>query len=502
MNNKKDVILSVENLCRFYAGVAANNNINLSIMRGEIHAIAGENGAGKSTLIKMLTGAVEPSKGRIVYNGQTYSAMRPDLAINEGISTVYQEFNLVPYLSVSENIYLGREPMKGGIVNKKKMNQDTQEIFDLMEVGIDPNMLVSHMGVAQQQLVEIAKAVSINSKVLILDEPTAPLTTKESKVLFDIIHMLNKRGISIIYISHRLEEIFDLCDRVSILRDGELISTYNIVDIDENILVRDMIGRSLEGTYPERQNVLGDIVFEVNQLANDSISNINFQLRRGEILGFGGLVGSGRSELMETIFGARETVSGTMLFNGNKYRPNSPKEALDYGIGLIPEDRKKQGIVLTMNVDDNILMCSYHKALTGGVISNKSVNRIANEQKEVLNIKTPTMKQLVANLSGGNQQKVVLAKILSSDCDLIIFDEPTRGIDVGAKQEIYELVRELVNEGKSVIMVSSDMPELLGMSDRVLIMREGTIVGELERDDFSQEEVLLYAAGLKSSIKE
>lgn len=492
-------ILSVEKLCKYYSGVAANRNISFSIEEGEIHSLAGENGAGKSTLIKMLTGAIRPSEGKIVIRGEDYAYLLPDQAIELGISTVYQEFNLVPYLSVAENIFLGKEPMKKGLIDHRKMLEQAREIFRSMEIDLDPQTQVASLGVAYQQLVEIAKAVSSHCRILILDEPTAPLTKKECEILFKVVRRLNDSGVTIIYISHRLEEIFSLCDRVSVLRDGQLIDTYATDAITEEDLVRAMIGRSLEETYPEKRGELGEVLFEARDLASADLRGVSFQLRKGEVLGFGGLVGAGRSELMETLFGARRLDAGEMLWEGRPYRPASPRQALARGIGLIPEDRKRQGVHLSMNVEDNTLMCSFKKCMRSGVIRSALQRKIAYDQQQRLRIKTPSLRQLVRNLSGGNQQKVVLAKILSSDCKLIIFDEPTRGIDVGAKQEIYTIMRELAEAGKCIIMVSSDMPELLGMSDRICVMRRGRIVGELAKEEFSQESVLLYAAGLKKA---
>ena len=491
-------ILEVKNLSKYYAGVKALDDVSLSFRRGEVHALAGENGAGKSTLIKAITGAIEPTAGTIILEGESFSKLTPIEAIEKGIAAIYQEFTLIPYLTVAENIYFGKEISNRGFVDRKAMNAKVSELLEDMGIELDPTAYVRDLGIAYQQIVEIVKAVAANSKILIMDEPTAPLTNKETEMLFQIIGKLRQREVTIIYISHRLDEIFRVCDRVSVMRDGKYICTEDTADISVHQLVAHMVGRELGEDYPARTKPLGDVVLDVSDLHSAKVNGVSFQLHRGEILGFGGLVGAGRTEVMQALFGADRITGGTVSVNGKKVTIKSPAMALDEGIGLIPEDRKNQGVLLGLSVRQNVTFSSLKQAMVGWFVSDKKDIAIANEYTDKLRIKTPSVNQLVKNLSGGNQQKVVLAKALATKCDIIIFDEPTRGIDVGAKQEIYNLMRQLVDEeGKSIIMVSSEMPELIGMSDRILVMRHGRIAGEIPKEDYSQELILEYASGLR-----
>jgi len=493
----QNCILEVRHLSKYYAGVKALDDVSVTFREGEIHALAGENGAGKSTLIKTLTGAITPTGGEIVLEGQIYDKLDPVGAIDKGISAIYQEFNLVPYLTVAENVFYGKEMMKNGLVDKRAMNAEVQKTLDEMGIKLKPSTLVSDLGVAYQQIIEIVKAVAANSKILIMDEPTAPLTNTETQVLFNIISNLRKKNVTIIYISHRLEEIFHMCDRVTVMRDGKYVSTRDVGDITQKELIADMVGRTLGEDYPQRAKPVGDTVLEVKGLNNDRVRDVSFRLKKGEILGFAGLVGAGRTEVMQAIYGADKLEGGQVYLNGKPIRIKDPSKALDKGIGLIPEDRKNQGIHLGLSIRQNITFSSLKQAMTGPFINKKKDTAISEEYGKKLQIRMPGINQLAMNLSGGNQQKVVLAKVLATKCDVIIFDEPTRGIDVGAKQEIYMLMRQLVEEeGKSIIMVSSEMPELIGMSDRILIMHNGKIAGELGREDFSQELILEYASGL------
>ena len=493
----QDYILEVKDLCKYYPGVKALDGVSVGFKEGEVHALAGENGAGKSTLIKMLTGAIEPTRGEIVLNGESYPKLGPIEAIEKGISAVYQEFNLIPYLTVAENVFYGKEIMKGAFVNKKAMAAEVQKALDEFEIKLNPMAVISDLGVAYQQITEIVKAVMANSKVLIMDEPTAPLTNKETELLFNIVDKLKKNKVTIIFISHRMEEMFEICDRVTVLRDGKYISTKEVKDITRKELITDMVGRELGENYPERVTELGEPVLRVKGLTNDKIKDVSFEVRKGEIFGFGGLVGAGRTEVMQALFGADRIESGEVYLNGKRVRIKSPGDALDHGIGLLPEDRKNQGVLLGLSVKENVTFSSLGQAMRGPFVDKKKDTAIAEEYVGKLQIKTPSINQLVKNLSGGNQQKVVLAKMLATQCDVIIFDEPTRGIDVGAKQEIYNLMRHLTDEeGKTILMVSSEMPELIGMSDRMLVMRFGYVVGELKREEFSQELILEYASGL------
>ena len=489
-----DAILKVDHLSKYFAQVKALDDITFDVKRGEIHALCGENGAGKSTFIKLLTGAHEPTKGKITFDGIEYDKLNPKLAMDLGISVIYQEFSLIPYLTVAENIFFGREIQKFGMRNIKKMEIMAQELCDEMGIEVDVNTRVRDLGIAYQQIVEIMKAVSKNAKFIIMDEPTAPLTLKEMDIFFKIVRSLRKKGVTIIFISHRLEEVFELCDRVTVFCDGKYMVTKAVKDVTKKQLIAYMVGRELTEDYPGTQGKTGEICLEVSGITNGRVKEASFTLRRGEIVGIGGLVGAGRTELARILYGADRYVGGKMVLNGKPYMPKSPKDALRKGIGLIPEDRKQQGLVLGFSVEDNTAYSSLERLSKGIVVQNGKTARLAEEYIEGLRIKTPDKDQLVKRLSGGNQQKVVIARILATKCDILIFDEPTRGIDVGAKQEIYALMASLADQGKSIIMISSEMPELIGMSDRMLIMNNGKIVGELKKEEFTQERILEIAS--------
>lgn len=492
-----DFVLEVKNLKKYYAGVKALDDVSVGFREGEAHALVGENGAGKSTLIKVITGAIEPTSGEIIFNGDVHKSFTPSWAIQHGISAIYQEFTLVPHLSVAENIFLGKEISRRGFVDKRRMNEEAKNILRSMGIHLNPSRHISDLGVAHQQIVEIAKAVAANSRILIMDEPTAPLTNSETIILFDLIERLKKKGVTILFITHRMEEMYKICETVTIMRDGKHIITRPVEGLSRQKLLSYMVGHELGENYPVRKKPLGDIVLSVQKLSNNKVQNISFDLRKGEILGIGGLVGAGRTELLQAVFGADSIEEGTILLNHEEVKIKNPGVALAKGIGLIPEDRKNQGILLGLSVRHNVSFSALKQVMKGPFIDNKKEMGIANSYVNKLRIKTPSITQLVKNLSGGNQQKIVLAKILASNCDVIIFDEPTRGIDVGAKQEIYHLMRNIVDdEGKSVIMVSSEMSELIGMSDRILIMRLGQIVGELSKEEFNQELILEYASGI------
>ncbi len=490
-----DNILELKHITKLYPGVTALNDVSLDVRRGEVHALVGENGAGKSTLIKTCSGAIEPTKGEIVINGKTFSSMTPQTSEANGIGVIYQEFNLVGDLSVAENIFLGRAIRKGIIIDQKAMERESQKILDSLNIKINPKTLVKRLSVGYQQMVEIAKAVSQNAQLLIMDEPSAPLTNAEVESMFAIVDKLKANGVTIIYISHRLDEIFRLSDRVTILRDGQYVTTLNTSETNKDELVKYMVGRQLKEVYPARENCIRDeVILEVDHLTGNGDRDITFKIRRGEVLGVGGLVGAGRTELAEMLFGAKPYASGKMIFKGQEIHPKSPREAIDLGIGLVPEDRKKNGVLLGNSIKNNINMPIYKRISSASVINTKKEHEIAEQYRQEIHIKTPTLEQLVKNLSGGNQQKVILGKWLAADTDLLIFDEPTRGIDVGAKQEIYTLINSLVEQGKTVLMISSEMEELLGMSDRVIILAEGELSGELLREEFNQERVMKLAS--------
>ncbi|MFA6846660.1 MAG: sugar ABC transporter ATP-binding protein [Sphaerochaetaceae bacterium] len=492
-----ETILRLENISKSYSGVCALHDVSLEIRKGEVHALCGENGAGKSTLIKILAGAIVPSSGYIEIDGKKFERLSPKESMDLGISVVYQEFSLVPYLTVVENIFYGREISHHCIRDAKAMKQQAEELCKEMGILLDINSRVCDLGVAYQQIVEIMKAVSKNCHIMILDEPTAPLTVKDTAIFFDLIKRLKNKGTTFIFISHRLEEVFEICDCVTVLCDGEKILTEETPKISRQQLVAAMVGRNLTETYPRSSVVNGNgspVVLEVSRIKSKDIHDVSFVLHKGEILGFGGLVGAGRTELMRLIFGADPLESGEILVNGKQYYPKSPEIALRTGIGLIPEDRKSQGIIACLSVKNNICICAEGKIAKYGVIPENKERNMAIQYIKSLNIKTPGLEQRIRNLSGGNQQKVVLGKMLATNCQILVFDEPTRGIDIGAKQEIYELMVRLAEAGKSIIIVSSEMPELIGMSDRIYVMANGRIQAELNRENYSQEAILEFAS--------
>lgn len=488
-------ILEIKGVSKLYPGVTALNNVNLTFRRGEVHALCGENGAGKSTLIKTISGAIAPTAGEIVINGKTFSELTPALSKENGVAVVYQEFTLVPVLSAAENIFMGSFMTTGIRLNRKAMYEESAKIFDKMGIELDPRTHVKDLTTGYQQIVEIAKAISTNAKILIMDEPSAPLTTNEVEAMMNIVRTLKKEGVTIIYISHRLEEVFEIADRVSVLRDGEYIGTKNIEDTNKDDLIKMMVGRELTQTYPERNCRTDEVVLEVKNLCGNGVKDISFELHKGEILGLGGLIGAGRTELCEMLFGYYPIQSGEVYLKGKLINPSSPSNAVKKGIALVPEDRKKHGIIGGMTVRDNLTLSTIGKLTKGIKIDRKKQNDYANEQIDAMGIKTPSMFQKVKNLSGGNQQKVVLGRWLGASPEILIFDEPTRGIDVGAKAEIYKLMTQLVEEGKSIIMISSEMSELLGMSDRLVILSKGRYTGSLEKEEFTQETVLKYSSG-------
>lgn len=488
-------ILQLKNIKKVYPGVIALNNVSLDFYSGEVHAIVGENGAGKSTFIKTITGAIRQTSGKIVFNGSEIQDNNPIKSLDRGISAIYQEFNLIPSLSVAENIFYGRYKKKGLFVDFKTMEAESKKILDRLGISINPKELVKNLSVGYQQIVEIAKSLVKDVKVLIMDEPSAPLTNSELSYLFKIIEKLKNDGVAILYISHRLEEIFEICDKVSVFRDGQYIKTMHVKDTNEDELIRLMVNRELGNQYPVSNLVKGDVAFEVRNLNAKKLHNINFKVNQGEILGFAGLVGAGRTEVMRAIFGADPITSGELLLNGKPIVNKSPKQAIQNGIGLIPEDRKTQGALLHMSILENTTYANLKRFSNQcSFLNKKEEKRITNQYKDLLKIKTPSIEQKVKNLSGGNQQKVVLAKWLATECKILIFDEPTRGIDVGAKQEIYELMVKLAQQGKIIIMISSEMPELLGMSDRIIVMQDGKINGELLKKDATQEKILSMAS--------
>lgn len=489
-------ILKIEGLCKYYPGVKAIDGLTMEFREGEVHALLGENGAGKSTLIKCIAGAIRPDAGTIEIDGEKFSHLLPQQAKDLGVQVIYQEFNLVPQMSCAENVFLNERTSKL-IVNDRERAQRAKKIFDDLGVNVNPNRAVGTYTPAYMQIVEIAKAVSRNVKILIMDEPTAPLTVNEVSLLMDIVRKLKAKGVTIIYISHRLEELFEIGDRVSIMRDGQYIKTLNIKDTCRKELVDLMVGRELTESYPSRKVDLGEEVLRVEHLTGNGVEDINFSLKKGEILGFGGLVGAGRTELMNVIYGADKLKSGTIYLSGKPVHFRDTADALAKGIGMIPEDRKRTGVFLKMSIRWNSVICALKSISHLGIVNTKKEKEIADYYIKRLKIRTPSPEQLAGNLSGGNQQKVVLAKAMAAQSQILIFDEPTRGVDVGAKQEIYHLMNQLVEEGHSILMVSSDMPELLGMSDRIVVICEGRQAGIVPKAEFSQARILDLASGEK-----
>ncbi len=497
----EDILLSIKGLTKRYPGVVANNNINIDIRRGEVHTLVGENGAGKSTLIKSLSGSVIPDSGEIIWEGESYARMNPKLSSELGISIVYQELILVEPLSIAENISLGVKSSKGIFVDHSQYKKVTEQVFSRMGVKLDPKKLVEELSTAEQQLVEIAKAISKNVKLLVLDEPTAPLTTEEIDSLFEIIASLKKQGVTIIYISHRMDEVFQISDRITVLRDGESIATVNAADIDRAGIIKLMVGRTLNEVFPRRTLKTKEKMLEVKSLYGNGDEDINIHVNKGEIVGLAGILGAGRTELARMIYGADPIVSGEVIIQGKIATITSPVQGIEHSLGFVPEDRKHQGVLTTFGIDWNITLPSIPKLSKYGFLRFKSMTEMAKEFIQQLRIATPAIDAKVEKLSGGNQQKVVVAKTLATGSRIIIFDEPTRGIDVGAKQEIYKLMADLVNDGACILLISSDMEELIGMSDRIYVMADGQIAGELQEQEISQLNIMtLISDSMDSNV--
>jgi len=493
-----DVLLKMEGIDKSFPGVHALDNAHFELRAGEVHALVGENGAGKSTLMKILSGIYAKDAGSIVYQGQEVVIPTPRAAQHLGISMIHQELNLMNHLTLAQNVFVGREPrgVLRFMLDEKKINAQTQDLFDSMHLRLDPRTLAADLTVAKQQMVEIAKALSFNSQVLIMDEPTAALTESEIEELFRIIHQLRDKGVGIVYISHRLEELKQISDRITVMRDGRTVDTVDAATVTIDRIISMMVGRTIFESSPEvPDNPNQDIVLEVRGLNRGAaLKDVNFQLKRGEILGFAGLMGAGRTEVARAIFGADAIDSGEIYVKGVKVNINSPRDAVHHGIGYLSEDRKRYGLALGMDVEANIALASFEKFVGPfGVVDDGKTRTTAEQYVGALAIKTPNIQQLVRNLSGGNQQKVVIGKWLTADTDILIFDEPTRGIDVGAKSEIYKLLNELAHQGKSIIMISSELPEILRMSHRIVVMCEGRITGELTAGEATQEGIMRLA---------
>ncbi|NLL67722.1 MAG: sugar ABC transporter ATP-binding protein [Clostridiaceae bacterium] len=494
-----EVLVSMKDIEKTFPGVHALSQCKFELNAGEVHGLIGENGAGKSTLMKILTGVYSKDSGHIYYKGEEVDITTPKMAQNMGISIIHQELNLMPHLTVAQNIFIGREPRIKNInflLNEKEINEKARQELEKLNLKIDPKTKASNLTVAKQQMVEITKALSYNSEVLIMDEPTAALTESEIEELFRIIHNLRNKGVGIVYISHRMDELKKICDRVTVMRDGCYVDTVLMKDVTIDQIISMMVGRTIYESKPEiNKNDSAEVVLEVKNLNRGKVlKNINFNLKKGEILGFAGLMGAGRTETARAIFGADKTDSCEIFINGQQINIKSPEDAVKNGIGYLSEDRKRYGIAIGLDIETNVVMASFKKFLSFlGWVKTKKTQAAAEGCVESLKIKTPGIKQKLKNLSGGNQQKVVISKWLTRNCNILIFDEPTRGIDVGAKSEIYKLLNDLARQGKSIIMISSELPEILRMSHRVIVMCEGCITGELDINEANQENIMKLA---------
>jgi D-xylose transport system ATP-binding protein len=510
LEENMETVLEMKGIVKKFPGVVALKNVTFSAAKDEVHGLVGENGAGKSTLVKVLSG-VHPYptyEGELVIKGKSCRFSGTKEAENVGIAIIHQELNLISELTVSQNIFLGREPVNGiGFINQKKMNEEAKKLLESFKININPATQIKDLGLGKQQMVEIAKALAKNTDILVLDEPTSALTDNEVQALFNIIRDLKSRGVTMIYISHKLEEVFVICDRITVLRDGETVGSYNGKELTRDKLVSLMVGREMTNLYPERSVKIGDEAIRVENFhvnhpflpGEKIVNNVNFSARKGEILGFAGLMGSGRSELVTAIFGAFPSeTSGAVYVEGKKIGIKSPLHAIKDGIGLVTEDRKRFGLVLIMNVRENVTLASLDKVSKMQIVNSKKERAVVQEYIKELNIKASSQSVIVNTLSGGNQQKVVISKWLANSPKILILDEPTRGVDVGARFEIYQIMNKLVEQGVCIIMISSDLPEVLGVSDRIVVMHEGEITGEFTRAEATQEKLMACATGQKS----
>ncbi|MFJ3805593.1 sugar ABC transporter ATP-binding protein [Streptomyces sp. NPDC090073] len=497
-----DELLRIEGIRKAFPGVVALDSVDFDLRRGEVHVLLGENGAGKSTLIKMLSGAYTPDAGRILAGGEEVRINGAQDSERLGIATIYQEFNLVPDLTVAENIFLGRQPRRFGMIDRKRMEADAEVLLARVGVDVSPRTRVRELGIARLQMVEIAKALSLNARVLIMDEPTAVLTSEEVEKLFAIVRSLRADGVGVVFITHHLEEIAALGDRVTVIRDGRSVGQVP-ADTAEDELVRLMVGRSIEQQYPRERAERGAALLTVEGLTRDGVfQDVSFEVRAGEVVGIAGLVGAGRTEVVRAVFGADPYDGGVVKVSGNRLRRHDVNAAMTAGVGLVPEDRKGQGLVLDASVEENLGLVTMRAATRAGLVDRKAQHGAAERIAGRLGVRMAGLGQHVRTLSGGNQQKVVIGKWLLADTRVLILDEPTRGIDVGAKVEIYQLINELTAAGTAVLMISSDLPEVLGMSDRVLVMAQGRIAGELAADEATQDAVMALAVSTPTTEKE
>ncbi len=489
-----DIVLEMKNISKSFGGVHALKGLDFELRLGEVHALLGENGAGKSTLIKVLGGIHQPDTGSIIIGGEPVLMKNVHAAQARGIGIIHQEIVLVPHLSVAQNIFLGREPTTAGLTNIRHIEAEARRMVAALGLDIDVSRPVASLSIAKQQMVEIVKAISFNVKILVMDEPTSSLSDEEVEKLFETIARLRARQVSIIYISHRMEELFRISDRVTVIRDGTYVGTRVTGETNADELVSMMVGRDLKNFYDRTYHDIGDVVLDVRNLSRDGVfDDVSFTVRRGEILGFSGLVGAGRSEVMTAIFGGTEFDSGTITLNGREVRFRTTRAAIDAGIGMVPEDRKKQGLILSDSVGYNLTLAALRHVMNGPFLSDRRKGLLIRTYFDSLRIKAASPNIEVSSLSGGNQQKVVLAKWLATKPNLLILDEPTRGVDVGAKHEIYSIMNHLAGQGLAIVMVSSDLPEVINMCDAVCVMRAGRIVARLAREELSQENIMKYA---------
>ena len=495
---KYENIVEMKNINKEFPGVKALSNVDLDVRKGEVHALVGENGAGKSTIIKILMGVYTKTSGEIFVEGNKVEFKTPSQAQKHGLGAVYQDVNLAQHLSVAENFFMGNLPRtKFGTIDYKRMYDETKKVLDSIEVYVNPKTIIRNLSVAQQEMVTIGKVFHQKAELVIFDEPTALLTNDETKKLFRIIQMLKENNVGILYISHRLEEIFEISDRVTVLKDGVKVGTIDTDSTNEDNLISMMVGRNVENMYEIEKTESSEVVLDVKDLGRDGVFNdINFSVKKGEVFGMYGLVGSGRTEIARCIFGADMKDSGIISIKGEEAHLSSPKDGINAGIALLPENRKDEGLALILSISTNTNMVAIDNISSKGIINNKKGYKIAERYVNALKTKTPSVHQLVKNLSGGNQQKVVISKWLAKGSDIFIFDEPTVGVDVGAKREIYKIFEDLLKEGKSIIVISSYLPEVMGLSDRILVMHEGKQMGILDKSEFSEEYILKLASGI------
>lgn len=495
-----EFIVEMQGITKKFPGVVALQNVNFKLRPGTVHSLMGENGAGKSTLMKILAGVYTLDEGQILLNGQAVTISNPGDGLANGIAMIHQELSFIPELTAAENIFLGRELRnRAGLVSKLKMIEATQQVFDTWSININPASQMKELSVAQAQMVEIAKAIAFGSKIIIMDEPTSAITEREVARLHNMIRKLREAGTAIIYITHKMDEVFAISDEITIFRDGQWVATAPASEMTRESLISLMVGRELTHLFPKIDVEIGEVVLEVKNLNRGrQVQDVSFNVRRGEILGLAGLMGAGRTEVLETVFGIYAAESGEIHVKGKRVNIREPHQAIAKGIGLLTEDRKKTGIMGVLSVRDNMAVSSLDKYTRGGILRKGEIDKDCEQQRQALALKTPSLDQLIQNLSGGNQQKVLLSRWLLTDPDVLIIDEPTRGIDVGAKSEIHRLMGELAKQGKAIIMVSSEMPEILGMSDRVVVMCEGRVTGEVMRADATQEKIMTLATAFSA----